>query len=88
MINFKKITLVLAFFLFSETYLFSQAPHFLDFKSILNESNAGKKAQKDLKTKLEKGITNIRSKEKAIQEEEKKIIQQKKIFPLKITKKR
>ena len=80
MINFKKITLVLAFFLFSETYLFSQAPHFLDFKSILNESNAGKKAQKDLKTKLEKGITNIRSKEKAIQEEEKKIIQQKKIL--------
>ena len=54
--------------------------YYLDFKFILNESNAGKKAQKSLKNKLEKGIEGLKNKEKNIQEEEKKLIQQKKII--------
>ena len=60
--------------------LIADTPYFLDFKFILNESNAGKKAQIFLKTKLEKGIKDLKIKEKNIQEEEKKIIQQKKII--------
>ena len=71
-------TLFLIFF--SNKTLFSEIPHFVDFKMILNNSDAGKKAQTYLKNKLEKGIKNIQSKEKKIQEEEKKIIQQKKII--------
>lgn len=55
-------------------------PYFLDFKYILNESNAGKKAQKYLQNKLTKSIENLKSKEKKLQEEEKKIISQKKII--------
>ena len=58
----------------------ADVPYYLDFKYILNKSDAGKKAQVFLKNKLEKGIKNIQTKEKKIQEEEKKIIQQKKII--------
>ena len=53
--------------------------HFIDFKYILNESDAGKKAQNFLKSKLENGIKELKRKELKIQEEEKKVIQQKKI---------
>ena len=44
---------------------------FVDFKFILNESNAGKEAQKFLKNKLDKGIKSLQTQEKKIQEEEK-----------------
>ena len=52
----------------------------MDFKYILNQSDAGKKAQSFLKTKLDKGIKNLKDKEKKLQQEEKKIIEQKKIL--------
>ena len=65
--------------LFSTNYLYADIPHFIDFKYILNESEAGKKAQTSLKNKLNKGIKNLQDKEKKIQDEEKKIIQQKKV---------
>ena len=58
----------------------ADTPHYLDFKMILNESIAGKKAQTFLKKKLENGFKNVKEKEKNILEEEKKIIQQKKII--------
>ena len=57
----------------------ADTPYFLDFKYILNESDAGKKAQTFLKNKLEKGFKDIKEKEKKIQDEEKEIIQQKKL---------
>ena len=60
--------------------LYADVPYFVDFKYILNESNAGKKAQDTLKSKLNSGLNNLKEKEKKIQEEEKKIIQQKKII--------
>ena len=66
--------------LFSTNYLYADIPHFIDFKYILNESEAGKKAQTSLKNKLNKGIKNLQDKEKKIQDEEKKIIQQKKVI--------
>ena len=58
----------------------ADSPYFIDFKYVLNESTAGKKAQADLKSQLEKGIANLNKDEKKLQEEEKKLIQQKKII--------
>lgn len=76
----KKISIILFLTFFNFTNLLAETPHYLDFKYILNKSDAGKKAQVFLKNKLEKGIKNLKDKEKKIQEEEKKIIQQKKII--------
>jgi len=71
--------IVLIFFL-STSLSQADNPFFIDFQYILNESNAGKKAQKSLKTKLENGLNRLKEQEKNIQEEEKKIIQQKKLI--------
>ena len=78
--NFKKFLFFLLLVLFTQKPAVADTTFFLDFKLILNESDAGKKAQNFLKNKLETGIKNIRQKEKKIQEEEKKIIEQKKII--------
>ncbi len=78
--NFKKFLFFLLLVLFYQKPVVADTTFFLDFKLILNESDAGKKAQNFLKNKLETGIKNIRQKEKKIQEEEKKIIEQKKII--------
>ena len=58
----------------------SDIPYYIDFKYILNNSKAGKKAQDFLKKKLETGIKNLKTSENKIQEQEKKIIQQKKVL--------
>jgi len=72
---------ILTSFLFNfHSTLLADLPRYLDFKYILNESTAGKKAQNFLKNKLDKGIKNLKAKENKLQEEEKKIIQQKKII--------
>ena len=76
----RKILFISLFYLIIQSPIKAETPHFLDFKLILNESDAGKKAQNYLKKKLENGIKNINQKQKKIQEEEKKIIQQKKII--------
>ena len=76
----KKILISFFLIITFEKTILAEIPHFLDFKYILNESDAGKKAQNSLKSKLEKGIKNLQEKEKKIQEEEKKIIQQKKVL--------
>ena len=76
----KKIIILLFLFLSSQQSLLADTPYFLDFKLILNKSDAGKQAQNFLKNKLEKGIKSLKEKENQIQEEEKKIIQQKKII--------
>ncbi len=73
------VFIVLLVFSFNSKLL-ADTPHFVDFKFILNESTAGKKAQDFLKNKLNNGIKNLKNLEKNIQEEEKKIIQQKKVL--------
>ena len=78
--NLKKIFIIIFLFFSFNLSLNAGVPHYLDFKLILNESDAGKKAQNFLKKKLENGIADIKKKEKDIQEDEKKIIQQKKII--------
>ena len=76
---FKNFIYILFFFAYTTTS-FADSTYFVDFKYVLNQSNAGKGAQKFLKSKLDKGIKSLQTKEKQIQEEEKKIIQQKKII--------
>ena len=76
----KNILFIFVLSLSFQNNLFSDIPYFVDFKYILNESSAGKKAQTFLKKKLNDGIERIKKKEKSIQEEEKKIIQQKKVL--------
>ena len=75
----KFLTIIFLTFLYISSSL-ADIPHYLDFKLILNESIAGKKAQTFLKKKIESGFKNIKEKEKTILEEEKKIIQQKKNY--------
>lgn len=78
--NLKKLFIIVTIFLSSQAYTHAETPYFLNFKLILNESEAGKKAQNFLKKKLDNGIKNLNTKEKEIQQEEKKIIEQKKII--------
>tara|TARA_X000000368_G_scaffold410912_2_gene395058 strand:- start:750 stop:1274 length:525 start_codon:yes stop_codon:yes gene_type:complete len=75
----KKIIFIPVIFLAFQLNLLADVPYYLDFKYILNQSEAGKKAQISLKNKLENGIKKLQTKEKAIQEEEKQIIKQKKV---------
>ena len=75
----KKIFLTLIITLWSSV-LFADNTYYLDFNYILNESNAGKKAQTTLKNRLDSGIKSLSGKEKSIQESEKKLIQKKKII--------
>ena len=63
------ILILLTFYNFN---LNAEVPHFIDFKYVLNESTAGKKAQNELKKKLSPGIKKIKEKEKTIKEEKKK----------------
>ena len=76
----KKIILLVFFLTFVQSVTHADIPHFIDFKYILNNSEAGKKAQSALKKKLDEGFKNLKDKETKIQNEEKKIIQQKKIL--------
>ena len=78
--NLKKIFLILITFLYFNSTVYAEIPYFVDFKFILNQSDAGKKAQNFLKNKLETGLKNIKDKQQKIQEEEKKIIEQKKVL--------
>ena len=73
--------LTISIFLISfNTSLTADVPYYLDFKYILNSSDAGKKAQDFLKTSLENGLKEISKKEKKLVEDEKKIVSQKKVI--------
>ena len=76
----KKFLIIIFLILLQTSPSSADTPHYLDFKMILNESIAGKKAQTFLKKKIQNGFKNIKENEKNILEEEKKIIQQKKII--------
>ena len=79
--NYLKNFLYTFFILFALSQpVYAELLVYLDFKYILNNSTAGKKAQDLLKKRLDSGIKSLNSKEKSIQEEERKIIQQKKII--------
>ena len=75
----KKIIVVLTLF-FINFNLNADVPSYVDFKYILNQSTAGKKAQSFLKNKLEQGLKKLSEQEKNILKEEKQIIEQKKLI--------
>ena len=76
----RKLVLILILSLPFQSNLLADTIYYLDFKYILNQSEAGKKAQVSLKDKLNNGIKKLKEKEKSIQEAEKKIIKQKKVI--------
>ena len=76
----KKLILVVFISSFFNQNISAELPYYLDFKFILNESIAGKKAQKDLKNKLESGLKELNKTEQNLQSDEKKIIAQRKII--------
>ena len=76
----KKILIIILIYFININYSLADTPHYLDFKKILNESVAGKKAQTTLKKKLDTGFKSLKEKESKILEEEKKIVQQKKVI--------
>lgn len=53
---------------------------YLDFKLILNQSDAGKKANQALKKQLDQGLKKLKNKQQQLQKDEKEIIQQKKLL--------
>ena len=67
----KFIKLFILFTFINLGNLNAETPYYIDFKYVLNESIAGKKAQKDLKNQLQKGLSQVKTKEKKIQDEEK-----------------
>ena len=73
------LALVLSFMFVQQNNLIADT-YFLDFKSILNQSSAGKKANDVLNNQLKQGLKKLVEREKQLQEEEKKIVQQKKIL--------
>ena len=76
---FKKFfVLIIIFNLFGSNL--SAMPHYIDFQQILNQSIAGKKAQDELKSRLNKTVQKQNANQKNIQDEEKKLIQQKKLI--------
>ncbi len=77
---FKKLFIISFLFISIHQSTRAEIPYFLDFKYILNNSDAGKKAQGELKKKLDNGMKNLSQTEKNLQSEEKKIIEQKKIL--------
>ena len=50
---YKKITFIWIVFLVFQANLSADIPHYLDFKYILNQSDAGKKSQTYLKSHLQ-----------------------------------
>ena len=65
---------------FVNSNLSADVPHYVDFKYILNQSTAGKKAQSLLKSKLDQGLKKLSEQEKGILKEEKQLISQKKLI--------
>ena len=84
----KQIFLTIFLIFSSLKPLSAEVPHFLDFKFILNESDAGKKAQSFLKNRLDKGLKDLQSKEKKLQEDEKKLSSKKNLLHQRNIKKR
>ena len=77
---FKKITFIFIILTFSTNNLIAEVPHYLDFRYILNQSEAGKKAQTTLKDKLTNGVKKLKSEEEKLKKEESTIIKQKSVI--------
>ena len=76
----KKIFFIVSAIFLIETNLIAQTPYYIDFQKILNESVAGKKAQNELKSRLDQTIKKLNKTQKTLRDQEKQIIQQKKLI--------
>jgi len=76
----KKTIYILLISFITQVNLNSDVPHFVDFKYVLNQSAAGKKAQTVLQKELSDGVNKIKKQESALQAEEKEIIKQKRVI--------
>ena len=72
--------LILIVFVNSEILAEQTQPHFIDFKKVLNQSVAGKKAQDFLKNKLESDIKKFKKQEENIRKDEKDLMAKKKLI--------
>ena len=70
--------LVSTFLAFS--FLQADTPVFIDFTKVLNQSNAGKKAQDTLKKRVQTENSKYTNQEKKIREKEKELINKKKMI--------
>ena len=68
------LVIILFVFLNLEVRADQTQPHFIDFKKVLNQSTAGKKAQDFLKNKLESEMKKFKKQEEGIRKEEKELI--------------
>ena len=76
-----KISLAIIFFnLAFPTISFSDNAYFIDFKKVLNQSDAGKKAQDFLKKKFESESKKFKKQEENLKKEEKELIAKKKLI--------
>ena len=57
----KKLILIITIIFLNFETIKADIPYFIDFKYILNQSVAGKKAQDQLKNKLNTGIEGIKN---------------------------
>tara|TARA_Y100000746_G_scaffold47808_1_gene36960 strand:+ start:270 stop:797 length:528 start_codon:yes stop_codon:yes gene_type:complete len=74
------LVIILFVFLNLEVRADQTQPHFIDFKKVLNQSTAGKKAQDFLKNKLESEMKKFKKQEDGIRKEEKDLIAKKKLI--------
>ena len=73
----KFVKLIILFTFINLGNLNAETPYYIDFKYVLNESIAGKKAQKDLKNQLQKGLSQVKTKEKKFKTKKKKLFNKK-----------
>ena len=78
--TFKIILFCSLFFIFFEKNLLSNDVYFIDYSKVMNESNAGKKAQKYLKDLLISSNKKFNDTTKKLKDEENKIIGQKNVL--------
>tara|TARA_B100000780_G_C21016019_1_gene407042 strand:+ start:403 stop:930 length:528 start_codon:yes stop_codon:yes gene_type:complete len=76
---FKILFVFLILNTFSAQKTLADAVYFIDFKKILNTSDAGKKAQTYLQNKLKSDLDRFKKEEKKLRDDEKQLISQKKI---------
>ncbi len=59
---FQKVSVLIIFSILFNQHSFADSPVYIDFKLILNTSDAGKKAQTYLRQKLDKGMKELKKK--------------------------
>ena len=74
----KKIILTTLFFIFINSNAISEEIYFINFSKVLNQSNAGKKAQDYLKKKITSDNKKFKETEKKLRAKEKDLTSKKK----------